>query len=70
MTQIFTENGDAVSVTVLDASPNTVVQKKTVEHDGYTALQIGVGERRPTRRCSAISRERRSPPSASSRRAG
>ena len=49
MTQIFTENGDAVSVTVLEAGPNTVVQKKTVEHDGYTALQIGFGERRPTR---------------------
>ena len=49
MTQIFTENGDAVAVTVLDAGPNTVVQKKTLEHDGYTALQIGVGERRPSR---------------------
>ena len=49
MTQIFAENGDAVSVTVLDAGPNTVVQKKTVEHDGYTALQVGIVERRPTR---------------------
>jgi large subunit ribosomal protein L3 len=49
MTQIFTENGDAVSVTVLDAGPNTVVQKKTVEKDGYTALQMGFGERRPSR---------------------
>ena len=49
MTQIFTENGDAVSVTVLEAGPNTVVQKKTVEKDGYTALQLGFGERRPSR---------------------
>jgi large subunit ribosomal protein L3 len=49
MTQIFTENGDAVAVTVLDAGPNTVVQKKTVETDGYTALQLGVVERRPQR---------------------
>ena len=49
MTQIFTENGDAVSVTVLEAGPNTVVQKKTVEKDGYSALQLGFGERRPTR---------------------
>jgi large subunit ribosomal protein L3 len=49
MTQIFAENGDAVSVTVLEAGPNTVVQKKTVEKDGYSALQIGYGERRPTR---------------------
>ena len=49
MTQIFAENGDAVSVTVLEAGPNTVVQKKTVEKDGYTALQLGFGERRPSR---------------------
>ena len=49
MTQIFAENGDAVSVTVLEAGPNTVVQKKTVEHDGYSALQLGFGERRPAR---------------------
>jgi large subunit ribosomal protein L3 len=49
MTQIFAENGDAVSVTVLEAGPNTVVQRKTLEKDGYSALQIGVGERRPTR---------------------
>ncbi len=49
MTQIFAENGDAVSVTVLEAGPNTVVQKKTVEKDGYSAVQLGYGERRPTR---------------------
>jgi large subunit ribosomal protein L3 len=49
MTQIFAENGDAVSVTVLEAGPNTVVQKKTVEKDGYSALQLGSGERRPAR---------------------
>jgi large subunit ribosomal protein L3 len=49
MTQIFAENGDSVSVTVLEAGPNTVVQKKTVEKDGYSALQLGYGERRPAR---------------------
>jgi large subunit ribosomal protein L3 len=49
MTQIFAENGDAVSVTVLEAGPNSVVQKKTVESDGYSALQLGYGERRPIR---------------------
>jgi large subunit ribosomal protein L3 len=53
MTQIFTENGDAVSVTVLEAGPNTVVQKKTVESDGYSALQLGFGERRPSRTTKA-----------------
>lgn len=49
MTQIFAENGDAVSVTVLEAGPNTVVQKRTVEKDGYSALQLGYGDRRPAR---------------------
>jgi len=49
MTQIFEESGLAIPVTVLDAAPNTVVQKKTEEKDGYTALQLGSGERRPSR---------------------
>jgi large subunit ribosomal protein L3 len=49
MTQIFDERGDAVGVTVLDAGANTVVQKKTEENDGYTSLQLGFGERRPSR---------------------
>jgi large subunit ribosomal protein L3 len=49
MTQIFAENGDAVSVTVLEAGPNTVVQKKTPERDGYSALQLGIVDRRPSR---------------------
>jgi len=47
MTQIFTENGDRIPVTVIEAGPCTVVQKKTDERDGYTALQIGFGEKRP-----------------------
>jgi large subunit ribosomal protein L3 len=48
MTQIFEESGEAVPVTVLDASPNFVVQKKSEETDGYTALQLGFGDRRPS----------------------
>ena len=48
MTQIFEESGVAVAVTVLDASPNLVVQKKSAEKDGYTALQLGFGDRRPS----------------------
>ncbi len=48
MTQIFEESGDAIPVTVLEASPNVVVQKKSEERDGYTALQLGFGERRPS----------------------
>jgi large subunit ribosomal protein L3 len=47
MTQIFAEDGECVPVTVLEAEPNPVVQKKTQEREGYTALQIGFGRRRP-----------------------
>lgn len=43
MTQIFTEDGDRVPVTVIEAGPCTVTQVKTGERDGYTALQIGFG---------------------------
>ena len=44
MTQIFDEAGHAVPVTVIEAGPCTVVQKKTVESDGYQAVQMGYGE--------------------------
>jgi large subunit ribosomal protein L3 len=45
MTRFFDEQGQCVSVTVLDAGPNAVVQKKTVEKDGYSAIQLGYGDR-------------------------
>jgi large subunit ribosomal protein L3 len=48
-TQIFAEDGECIPVTVLRAGPNTVVQKKTVDKDGYDALQLGFAERRPSR---------------------
>lgn len=41
MTQIFLENGDLIPVTVVDVTPNVVLQKKTVETDGYNAIQLG-----------------------------
>lgn len=44
MTQLFDENGKVVPVTVIEAGPCTVVQKKTVESDGYQAVQLGYGE--------------------------
>ena len=44
MTQLFDENGMVVPVTVVEAGPCVVVQKKTVESDGYTAVQLGFGE--------------------------
>ena len=43
MTQIFTENGAVVPVTVIEAGPMTVVQKKTIEKEGYNAIQVGYG---------------------------
>ena len=46
MTRVFDDTGDAVPVTVLEAGPNVVVQKKTDEKEGYTALQLGFGDRR------------------------
>ncbi len=44
MTQIFDEAGKVVPVTVVEAGPCVVVQKKTVENDGYNALQLGYGD--------------------------
>ena len=41
MTQVFTEDGVMIPVTVVEATPNIVLQKKTVENDGYEAVQIG-----------------------------
>ena len=44
MTQIFDENGNMVPVTVIEAGPCVVVQKKTTENDGYEAVQVGYGD--------------------------
>ena len=41
MTQIFDETGKVIPVTVIEAGPNAVIQKKTVENDGYEAVQVG-----------------------------
>ncbi len=44
MTQVFDEKGNVVPVTVIEAGPCVVVQKKTAETDGYTAVQLGFGD--------------------------
>ena len=44
MTQVFTEEGAVVPVTVVEASPNVVVRVKTVDTDGYNSIQLGYGE--------------------------
>lgn len=49
MTRIFTEDGVSLPVTVIEVEPNRVTQVKTLENDGYRALQVTVGARRATR---------------------
>ena len=44
MSQVFAENGDLIPVTVVETTPNVVVAVKTVESDGYNAIQLGYGE--------------------------
>ncbi|MDY2959422.1 MAG: 50S ribosomal protein L3 [Hornefia sp.] len=49
MTQIFTEAGEVVPVTVIEAGPEVVTQIKTVETDGYNAIQVGYEDQKPQR---------------------
>jgi len=49
MTRVFTEDGDSIPVTVIEAQPNRITQVKTVENDGYRALQVTAGSRKPSR---------------------
>lgn len=49
MTQIFDESGKVIPVTVVEAGPCVVVQKKTVENDGYNAVQIGFSDKKASR---------------------
>ena len=44
MTQLFDANGTVVPVTVIDAGPCVIAQKKTIENDGYEAIQVGFGD--------------------------
>ncbi|WP_335872162.1 50S ribosomal protein L3 [Bacillus sp. 2205SS5-2] len=46
MTQVFAENGDLIPVTVIEAGNNVVLQKKTVEVDGYNSVQLGFEDKR------------------------
>jgi len=49
MTRIFTEDGQALPVTVVEVEPNRITQLKTLESDGYRAVQVTVGKRRSSR---------------------
>jgi large subunit ribosomal protein L3 len=46
MTQVFAENGNLIPVTVVEAASNVVLQKKSIENDGYEAIQIGFEDKR------------------------
>jgi large subunit ribosomal protein L3 len=46
MTRVFTEDGESIPVTVIEAQPNRITQVKTVETDGYRALQVSAGSRK------------------------
>ena len=48
MTRVFTEDGISIPVTVIEAQPNRITQVKTVETDGYRALQVTAGSRKPS----------------------
>ena len=49
MTQIFDDRGEVIPVTIIEAGPCYITQKKTLEHDGYTAVQLGFEETKPAR---------------------
>ena len=49
MTQIFSEAGEVIPVTVIEAGPEVVTQVKTVETDGYDAVQVGFEDTKPKR---------------------
>ena len=49
MTRVFTENGVSIPVTVVEVEPNRITQVKSLDTDGYNAIQVTVGERRASR---------------------
>ena len=54
MTRVFTDAGESIPVTVIEALPNRVTQVKAVESDGYRAVQVAFGDRKPSRLTRAL----------------
>lgn len=54
MTRVFTDEGDSVPVTVIQALPNRITRVKTPESDGYTALEVTTGSKKPSRLSKAL----------------
>lgn len=61
MTQVFTAEGNVVPVTVIEAGPNVVLQKKDQENDGYEAVQLGFVDKKEKIRLSLLKAMRRKP---------
>ncbi|ULQ47340.1 50S ribosomal protein L3 [Flagellatimonas centrodinii] len=54
MTRVFTDAGEAIPVTVIECTPNRVTQVKTLDTDGYNAVQVAVGEQKVSRLTKAV----------------
>jgi large subunit ribosomal protein L3 len=54
MTRVFTEAGESVPVTVIEATPNRITQIKTTDKDGYRAVQVAIGSQRTSRLSKAV----------------
>lgn len=54
MTRVFTDNGDSIPVTVVEAGPNRVTQRKTRDKDGYEAIQVAVGSKKASKVTKAM----------------
>lgn len=54
MTRLYNENGEAVAVSVIEIIPNFITQIKTIENDGYSALQVSAGKRKRNRLSKAL----------------
>ena len=54
MTRVFTDAGESIPVTVIQAPPNRITQVKGVESDGYRAIQVTFGSRKPSRLSRAL----------------
>ncbi|MDK9866076.1 50S ribosomal protein L3 [Staphylococcus sp. IPLA37010] len=70
MTQVFGENGDLIPVTVVEASQNVVLQKKSEEIDGYNAIQVGYEDKRTYKKGSKTSKYANKPAEGHAKKAG
>ena len=68
MSRVFTDDGRSIPVTLIEATPNRITQVKTVENDGYTAIQVTTGTKRA--RSPSMEKTALPPPCRNTARAG